>query len=183
MLAGLGLLRRETEIEKLMHTNINWSRNEAIQKQTRLGRASNCIAMSALRSGLHFSSSVSCCGRAEQKATARRRRPAQNTNNFNDNLNNKTIFSLNVTNRALGSGQFFLRIGFRQNDFLFFGVRSEKMKNVVKNIWLLWHAMLRVLARDTERRKNLSKRETRDRRRGSAFSPSRESILFFEKFY
>lgn len=58
------------------------------------------------------------------------------------------------------------------------------MKNVVKNIWLLWHAMLLVLARDTERRKNLSKRETRDRRRGSQRFFSFPGIDFiFEKFY
>lgn len=71
---------------------------------------------------------ISCCGRAEQKASsARRRRPAQNTNNFNDNLNNKTIFSLNVTNRW----SFFLRIDFRQNDFLFFSVCDRRR-------WKMW---------------------------------------------
>lgn len=163
-----------------MRININWSRNEAIQKQTRLGRASNCIVMSALRSGLHRSSSISCCGREQnKKAPARRRRPgSQNTNNFNDNLNNKTIFSLNATNRA------------RWSIFLvhrFFSARTIFSFCAIGRRWKMWwRIFLAALARYAGRSlsaKNLSKRETRDRRRGSAFSPSRESILFFEKFY
>lgn len=126
-----------------MRININWSRNEAIQKQTRVGRASNCIEMSALRSGLHAALQFRAVVKQNKKSRQEDAR-AQNTNNFNDNLNNKTIFSLNTTNRA---GRFFLWIDFffRQNDFLFLRDRT-KMKNAVKNIWLLWHAVLAVLS-------------------------------------
>lgn len=103
---------------------------------------------------------------------------AQNTNNFNDNLNNKTIFSLNATNRA------------RWSIFLvhrFFSARTIFSFCAIGRRWKMWwRIFLAALARYAGRSlsaKNLSKRETRDRRRGSAFSPSRESILFFEKFY
>lgn len=106
-------------------------------------------------SALQFRAVVEQNKKPRQEEDAR----AQNTNNFNDNLNNKTIFSLNVTNWSI-----FLVHRFSPERFSLFCVQSQKMKNVVKNIWLLWHAMLLVLARDTERRKNLSKRETRDRR-------------------
>lgn len=135
----------------------------------------SCIVMRALRSGLHFVLWSSRTKSLVKKKTD----PAQNTNNFNDNLNNKTIFSLNATNRA---GRFFLCIDifYSPERFSLLRDRSE-MKNVVKNIWLLWHAMLAVLS--PERRKNLSKRETRDRRRGSFFAFPRIDLVFFEKFY
>lgn len=105
-----------------MRININWSRNEAIQKQTRVGRASNCIEMSALRSGLHAALQFRAVVKQNKKSRQEDAR-AQNTNNFNDNLNNKTIFSLNTTNRA---GRFFLWIDFFSPERFSLFARSDE---------------------------------------------------------
>lgn len=96
---------------------------------------------------------------------------AQNTNNFNDNLNNKTIFSLNATNRA---GRFFLCIDFFSPErFSLFARSVGDEKCGEEYFWLLRHATFSPA-------RNLSKRETRDRRRGSFFTFPRIDFAFWK---
>lgn len=100
---------------------------------------------------------------------------AQNTNNFNDNLNNKTIFSLNATNRA---GRFFLCIDFFPPErFSLFARSVGDEKCGEEYFWLLWHAMLAV--RSPRKIYQNVKPEILVE---AAFSPSRESILFLKNF-